>query len=100
MTSTQFNKELGQKIRAARKAKRLTATYMAKKFGCIPSSWSYKENGKVSIKVVDLVRIAGILGVDVTELIPNCPDTTKARQDLNHRIFKTLSQYGEDGRKK
>lgn len=62
-------RELGKRIEAAREAKELTLTEFAREVGVEPpTAWGW-ENGRYSPGLVNLRKIAAVVGKSVDELI-------------------------------
>ena len=69
MSNEIFLKQLGEKIRAARKKAGLTQDKVS---SAMPMSWgkySFIENGRVSSRITTLRRIAEVIGIDIKELL-------------------------------
>lgn len=66
---TIFLKEVGAKIKAARKAKKLSVRKFAE-ICRLDYSWTSRtENGQSSIRILTLKRMADALGVDVKDFL-------------------------------
>lgn len=59
-------KELGQRIRSARRNARISRNKLAERIGMLPTNYSRIEQGKMNVTVETLVRIAGGLDADLT----------------------------------
>lgn len=63
--------QLGEKIRAARRAQRLTQRQLAAKIGIWPAVLCHWETGDRTPNVDSLMRIALALGVPAASLLPD-----------------------------
>ena len=69
MSEQEFLKQLGEKIRLARKKAGLTQDKVS---SAIPMSWgkySFIENGRVSSRITTLRRICEVIGIDLKDLL-------------------------------
>lgn len=69
MRNDLFLKEIGIKIKTARKAKDLNLVTLSKSCGIHITQLSFIENGKSNLHILTLKGIADILGKDVRDLI-------------------------------
>lgn len=69
MENDTFLIEMGQKIRAARKAKKIAIDEMAKRTKIDLSNLSFLERGMRNCHVLSLKSIADVLGMDVKEFL-------------------------------
>jgi transcriptional regulator with XRE-family HTH domain len=65
-----FNKELGQNIKNARKDAGLFQSDLAEVLGLKQPAFSHIENGINALSVEDLCSIAKALNIDLKKLIP------------------------------
>lgn len=64
-----FLKEMGQKIRTARKAKKMPINILADLSRIDMSNLSFLERGERNCHILSLKSIADVLGVDVKEFL-------------------------------
>ena len=64
-----YLKEMGSKIKAARKAKGITLPKMAKLAKTDLSNYWFLENGERNAHILTLKSIADVLGMDVKDFI-------------------------------
>lgn len=64
-----FLKEVGQRIRALRKARNMTIAQMSEKTNINTVSLTYLEKGTNNSRILTLKAVADSLGVDVKDLI-------------------------------
>ncbi|MDB4925885.1 helix-turn-helix transcriptional regulator [Mucilaginibacter sp.] len=64
-----YLKEMGQKIRTARKAKKIPIDQMAKLSKIDMSNLSFLERGMRNCHILSLKSIADVLGMDVKEFL-------------------------------
>ena len=69
MTHGQFLKEMGQRVRAARKARKMPLTELAKLCGTNLTQLSFLENGKANSHILTLKSIAEVLRIDIKEFL-------------------------------
>ena len=69
MTEREYLKELGEKIRGARKRKRISVQALSRMCGMDYSNFSRIQCGKKNPQILTLRRIAEALGIDVKKLI-------------------------------
>lgn len=62
MLKDKVHKEIGQKIRRFRKAKKLSISMAARAYGCTPKRWVLLEMGN-PMTVHSLLRAAEVVGV-------------------------------------
>lgn len=75
---------VAEEIRAMMARRRITGQQMARQLG-VSNAWvSYRLNGKQAIDLNDLERIAGVLEVDVQDLLPE-PDELAERRGYRRR---------------
>ena len=65
------NKELGQKLMAARKVAQVTQLHIAHRLGLARSTISMIENGSREVRPKELAAFATEYGVDVSTLLPS-----------------------------
>ncbi|MDQ3844198.1 MAG: helix-turn-helix domain-containing protein [Bacteroidota bacterium] len=78
MTNDIFLKETGRKIKAARKAKKISLEKMGELTGINMSNLWFLENGRRNAHILTLKSIADVLQVDVKDLFKG-----KALNNLN-----------------
>jgi transcriptional regulator with XRE-family HTH domain len=66
--------ELGRRVRAAREAAGLSQSTLERNAGLRPCTVAELERGESDVPVLDLVRIAAVVGVDVRDLLPGAAD--------------------------
>ena len=69
MTHGQFLKEVGLKVRAVRKSKKITLEAMAKLCGTNITQLSFIENGKCNWHILTLKNIANVFNIDIKQLL-------------------------------
>lgn len=69
MTNSIYLKEMGKKIKAVRKSKKLTLDRMAQLCGINVTAISFLENGKSNPHLLTLKSIADVLEADVKDFI-------------------------------
>jgi transcriptional regulator with XRE-family HTH domain len=69
MNNGQFLKEIGVKVKAARKAKQITLMELSKSCGIHITQLSFLENGKCNSHILTLKSIADVLKIDVKDFI-------------------------------
>lgn len=69
MNNGQFLKEIGVKVKAARKAKKVTLMELSKSCGTNITQLSFLENGKCNSHILTLKTIADVLEMDVRDFI-------------------------------
>jgi transcriptional regulator with XRE-family HTH domain len=69
MESDKFLLEMGQKIRAARKAKKIPINEMAKLSKIDMSNLSFLERGERNCHILSLKSIANVLGMDIKDFL-------------------------------
>jgi len=69
MENDKFLIEMGQKIRAARKAKKIPIDQMAKLCKIDMSNLSFLERGERNCHILSLKSIADVLEIEVKELL-------------------------------
>lgn len=69
MTDGQFLKQMGSKIKAARKAKKLSLEKLSKLTGVDMSNLWFIEDGKRNAHIITLKSIADVLNVDVKDFV-------------------------------
>ena len=69
MNNGQFLKEVGLKVRAARKARKIPLTELAKLCGTNLTQLSFIENGKANWHILTLKSIADVFKVNVREFL-------------------------------
>ncbi len=65
VTVASIKEQVGQQIRAARKAKGLTQKELGEKLGVADSVITNYESGKQNLTIDTLQKVADVLGVDV-----------------------------------
>ena len=71
MSNGQFLKEMGSKIKAARKAQKISLPQMSKLCKTDMSNLWFIEEGRRNTHILTLKAIADALGIDVKEFITN-----------------------------
>ena len=69
MNNGQFLKEIGVKVKSARKAKKITLMELSKSCGIHITQLSFLENGKCNSHILTLKSIADVLEMDVKDFI-------------------------------
>ncbi len=69
MSNGQFLKELGAKVKAARKARKVTLMSLSKDCGINITQLSFLENGKCNSHILTLKVIADRLGVNIKDFV-------------------------------
>jgi transcriptional regulator with XRE-family HTH domain len=69
MNNGQFLKEIGIKVKTARKAKKITLMELSKSCGIHITQLSFLENGKCNSHILTLKGIADVLSVDLKDLV-------------------------------
>ncbi len=69
MTDREYLKQIGAKIRAARRRNGLSVKTMAKKYGLDFGYISRLENGQFDVKILTLKRFAEMLNTDLSEFL-------------------------------
>jgi len=69
MNNGQFLKEIGVKVKAARKAKKITLMELSKSCGIHITQLSFLENGKCNSHILTLKSVADVLNVGVKDFI-------------------------------
>lgn len=69
MNSAQFRSAIGRKIRAARKARKVSQEKLAELAGLHPTYISDIENGKVNASIYSYYQVANALGIPLSELV-------------------------------
>lgn len=69
MSNDTFLQEMGRKIRAARKSKKIAITELAVKSNIDLSNLSFLERGMRNCHILSLKSIADVLGVDVKDFL-------------------------------
>ena len=69
MENNIFLKEMGQKIRTARKAKKMPINILADLSKIDMSNLSFLERGERNCHILSLKSIADVLGMDVKDLL-------------------------------
>jgi transcriptional regulator with XRE-family HTH domain len=69
MENNQYLLEMGQKIRTARKAKKIPIDQMAKLSKIDMSNLSFLERGERNCHILSLKSIADVLGMDVKDFL-------------------------------
>lgn len=77
-----FNEELGIRLRLARRKKKYSQEYVAKKLGTSKSSYSYYELGQREIPPVYIYLLANILDVSTEYLLGTEKKTPVKEEDL------------------
>lgn len=67
---SEFNRRLGKRIAHVRRARGLPQKTVASELGILRESYCYMETGRNKIEVYHAIRIAHILNVHVTDLLP------------------------------
>ncbi len=73
-----LNRIVGERIKAARTEKGLKQTDLAKVIDSTPASISNIENGLQTIQLIDLYKIAKLLGKEVYHFLPTLADFQEA----------------------
>lgn len=68
----------GAKIRALRRQRGYSLDELARRTGYSKATLSYIENGKRQLKIVQILTIAGALGVHMREIIYPCKSRLSA----------------------
>jgi transcriptional regulator with XRE-family HTH domain len=61
---------VGRRVRARREAAGITQSQLERDAGLQPASIAGLERGEQDVEMYDLHRVAGVLGVDLRELLP------------------------------
>ena len=69
MRNNTFLKQVGSKVRAYRKAKKLSMQYVADEIGMNISNLSFLETGKTNPHLLTLLAIADVLKTDVKNFL-------------------------------
>lgn len=69
MNNGQFLKEIGVRVKSARKEKKITLMQLSKSCGIHITQLSFLENGKCNSHILTLKSIADVLKVDVKDFI-------------------------------
>ncbi|MGB8193255.1 MAG: helix-turn-helix transcriptional regulator [Chitinophagaceae bacterium] len=69
MSNDLFLKEIGRKVKAARKANRLSLPKMSVATGIVVSNLWFLENGQRNMHILTLKSIADVLKMDVKEFL-------------------------------
>ena len=69
METSIFLKEVGNKVQAARKAKKMSLEKMSKLSGINASNLRLLENGQRDIDILSLKNIADVLGINLKNLM-------------------------------
>lgn len=73
---------VGRRIRALRKAARITLDEMGRRIGTVPSQLSLLENGKREPRISQLMKIAKVLGTTLEDLLTAEPLDRRAALEL------------------
>jgi transcriptional regulator with XRE-family HTH domain len=69
MRNDEFLKEIGRKVKAARKANRLSLPKLSAATGIVISNLWFLENGQRNMHILTLKSIADVLKMDVKDLL-------------------------------
>lgn len=98
MDSQSFLTMLGDRIRALRKAKKISQERLAELSSLHPTYISNMENGKVNASIYSFYKISGALGISFSELV-NIPSVTTDKK-IENEISVILSQFRTLGKKR
>lgn len=98
MNSKQFLRLIGERIRAARKAKKVSQEKLAELAGLHPTYISDIENGKVNASVYSYYQVATALGMPLSELL--ALPAGKADKDLEAGLSELTGRLRALGKKK
>ncbi|MFD1417723.1 helix-turn-helix domain-containing protein [Companilactobacillus keshanensis] len=101
----QISKTIGQRIRRFRKRKNITLVEFAEKVYKSKATVSKYESGEINIDIPMLYEIAGVLNVEVGQLLPECASVVTSPEEKNMWLKKQgknsrLYSYFYDGRSK
>ena len=82
--STSFYHDLGDKLKACRRAKKLTLQQIADVLGKSTSTVSKYENGEISIDLELLIQWCRFLNLDINTVLPSTAPSS-AQQELSIR---------------
>ena len=86
----------GEGVRHLREAKKMTQAELAEHSGL--GSWKYigtVENHRTNITLSNVVKLAGGLGVSVSELMEACFPRDKGRKELLHDLLALVAREDE-----
>ena len=94
--STEAPPDVGRRLRALRRSRRLTLRDVAERAELSESFLSRLERGRTSVSIASLQRIAGALAMDVSDLFAS-DGAAVAR--VTHRAERRLISFGTAARK-
>ena len=87
-------KEIGKRIKAARERKNLTQLAFALEANVSPSSVARWESGKLPA-VRELIRVAGVLGIDPERLVEEAPTAAGEMEALRGEVAELHAMLAE-----
>ena len=95
-TTERVIREVMRKVRDARKRAGLTQAEVAKALNCSQQAYNGYEIGSRAIGVVDLLRLPAILGVRITDLLPDSVVTDYDRnRAADPRLQEIVAAWSE-----
>jgi len=90
---TPIREHVAEELRALLARRRMSATELARRIGATqPYLWR-RMSGEISFDIDDLQKIAAVLGVGVSDLLPKTNTLRKTATPLGERVVATV---GED----
>jgi transcriptional regulator with XRE-family HTH domain len=97
LTSTETRVDIGERLRAIRTLRRITLRTVAERAELSESFLSQVERGRANASVASLKRIAGALGVNVSDLFE--PNGSASRPRVLERESRPMLTFGTLGQK-
>lgn len=94
-TDTLLSAHVAEEIRALLARRKMSGRELARRLGVSPNWVSLRTSGEQEIGLNDLQRIASILGVSVSDLLPRDPNAItrqKFRPALGERVVATVGE--------
>jgi len=91
-SATTIRDHVATELRVLLARRRMSATELARRIGATqPYLWR-RMSGEISFDLDDLQKIAAVLGVGVSDLLPKANSFWKSRQPLGERVVATVGE--------